>query len=66
MYVEGKLTTRTWDDKDTGKKIYRTEVVVLDVGLLSNKNGGNNGSSDRRGQVDRALRIKQPFTGPSV
>jgi single-strand DNA-binding protein len=49
VYVEGKLTTRSWDDEDSGKKIYRTEVVVLDVGLMSNKNGGNNGSNDRAG-----------------
>lgn len=26
LYVEGRLTTRSWDDKD-GKKNYRTEVV---------------------------------------
>jgi single-strand DNA-binding protein len=49
VYVEGKLSTRSWDDEDTGKKIYRTEVVVLDAGLLSNKNGSSNGSSDRAG-----------------
>jgi single-strand DNA-binding protein len=49
VYVEGKLTTRSWDDGNTGKKIYRTEVVVLDVGLLSNKNGGSNGPSDKAG-----------------
>lgn len=49
VYIEGKLSTRSWDDEDTGKKIYRTEVVVLDVGLLSNKNGSNNGSNDRAG-----------------
>ncbi len=54
LYIEGKLSTRSWDDKDTGKTIYRTEIVVIDVGLLSNKNGGSNGSSDRgREQVDR-------------
>jgi single-strand DNA-binding protein len=35
LYVEGKLTTRSWDDKDSGKKLYRTEIVVNDVSLLS-------------------------------
>lgn len=49
LYIEGKLSTRSWDDKDTGKTIYRTEIVVIDVGLLSNKNGGSSGSSDRAG-----------------
>ena len=49
LYIEGKLSTRSWEDKDTGKTIYRNEVVVLDVGLLSNKNAGSNGPSDRAG-----------------
>jgi single-strand DNA-binding protein len=49
LYIEGKLSTRSWEDKDTGKTIYRTEIVVIDVGLLSNKNGGSNGSSDKAG-----------------
>lgn len=28
VYVEGRLQTRSWDDKETGKKQYRTEVVA--------------------------------------
>ncbi len=28
IYVEGRLQTRTWDDKDSGKKQYRTEIVL--------------------------------------
>ncbi|MBN1145025.1 MAG: single-stranded DNA-binding protein [Bacteroidales bacterium] len=35
--VEGKLTHRTYDDKD-GKKCYYTEVVVSDLVMLRNKN----------------------------
>jgi single-strand DNA-binding protein len=35
LYVEGKLTTRSWDDKDSSKKVYRTEVIVGDISLLS-------------------------------
>lgn len=27
-YVEGELQTRSWDDKETGKKNYRTEIVA--------------------------------------
>jgi single-strand DNA-binding protein len=30
IYVEGKLQTRTWDDKDGNKK-YTTEIVVSDI-----------------------------------
>lgn len=34
VYVEGRLQTRNYDDKD-GKKVYVTEVVADDVILLS-------------------------------
>jgi single-strand DNA-binding protein len=34
VYVEGRIQTRTYDDKD-GKKVYVTEVVAEDVILLS-------------------------------
>ena len=41
LYVEGRITTRSWDDKDTGKKAYRTEIVVNDISLLSTSDGSN-------------------------
>ncbi|OHA46271.1 MAG: hypothetical protein A2541_02500 [Candidatus Taylorbacteria bacterium RIFOXYD2_FULL_36_9] len=28
LFVEGRLQTRSWDDKTTGAKKYRTEIVV--------------------------------------
>ena len=28
LYVEGRLKTNTWDDKETGKKMYRTEIIA--------------------------------------
>ncbi len=28
IYVEGRLQTRSWDDKATGQKRYRTEIIV--------------------------------------
>lgn len=28
LYVEGKITTNSWDDKETGQKRYRTEILV--------------------------------------
>jgi single-strand DNA-binding protein len=34
VYIEGRLQTRSWDDKNTGEKKYRTEVVVTDMVLL--------------------------------
>jgi len=39
VYVEGRLHTRSYDDKD-GKKVYATEVVADEVILLGGQGGG--------------------------
>src|SRR5271168_2915172 len=54
LYVEGRITTRSWDDKETGKKVYRTEIVVSEISLLSSAEGSSgptvrNGGSPSRG-----------------
>lgn len=51
LYVEGKIRTRSWDDKDTGKKVFRTEIVVGDISLLSGGESNDRGSrkDDRKG-----------------
>lgn len=37
VYVEGRLQTRSWDDKNTNQKRYITEVVVNDLVLLGGR-----------------------------
>lgn len=44
LYVEGKLQTRSWDDKESGQKRYKTEIVVFDLSLLSGREEGASGS----------------------
>ena len=39
VYVEGRIHTRSYDDKD-GKKVYATEVVADEVILLGGQGGG--------------------------
>ena len=44
LYVEGRITTRSWDDKEhAGRKVYRTEIVVNDLVLLSGRGEGESG-----------------------
>ena len=47
LYVEGKIQTRSWDDKESGQKRYRTEIIVNDLSLLSGRedSGGGGGYS---------------------
>ena len=37
LYIEGKLQTRSWEDRESGKKLYKTEVVIREVILLDGK-----------------------------
>ena len=45
LYIEGKIQTRSWDDKESGQKRYRTEIIVNDLVLLSGREEGAGGSS---------------------
>jgi single-strand DNA-binding protein len=40
VYIEGRLQTRSWDDKDTGAKRYKTEVNANDVQFLDSRQDG--------------------------
>ena len=44
LYIEGKIQTRTWDDKE-GLKHYKTEILVNDLSLLSGREEGSGGYS---------------------
>jgi len=43
VYIEGRLQTRSWDDKQTGQKKYMTEVVASDMILLGGRGEGTGG-----------------------
>ena len=59
LYVEGKIQTRSWDDKDTGEKKFRTEVVVFDIALLTpQENSGSSNGNSRLGKQDAKGRVR--------
>jgi single-strand DNA-binding protein len=47
LYIEGKIQTRSWDDKESGAKRYRTEIIVNDLSLLSGRDEGGSGGYSR-------------------
>jgi single-strand DNA-binding protein len=49
VYIEGRLQTRSWDDKTTGEKRYMTEIVAMTVQFL----GGGGGSERSEGGRSR-------------
>src|ERR1700694_2557036 len=49
VYVEGRLETRSYDDKD-GKKVYTTEVVCEHLVLLGGRQDGGGSAPDEYSQ----------------
>jgi single-strand DNA-binding protein len=45
LFIEGRLATRNWEDKDTKKKMYRTEIIAETVQFGSKGSGSSNGVS---------------------
>lgn len=41
IYIDGKIQTRSWDDKESGQKKYRTEIIVNELALLSGREEGS-------------------------
>jgi single-strand DNA-binding protein len=40
LFIEGKIQTRSWDDKESGQKKYRTEILVNELSLLGGRGEG--------------------------
>jgi single-strand DNA-binding protein len=53
VYVEGRLQTRSWDDKE-GKKRYSTDIVADRVVFLGAGNGGGAGRKNENDPRDSA------------
>jgi len=41
LFIEGKIQSRSWDDKETGQKKYKTEILVNELSLLGKPGGGS-------------------------
>src|SRR6202167_5830289 len=63
VYVEGRLETRSYDDKD-GKKIYTTEVVCEHLVLLRNRQDGGVSAPDECSE--QQLSMPRSAAGQSV
>lgn len=47
LLVSGRLDQRSWDDKDSGAKRSKVEVVVEDFNFVDGGNGGGDSSAPR-------------------
>ena len=44
VYIEGSIRTDSWDDKETGVKKYRTEIIANTMQMLDKKGDEEGGS----------------------
>jgi single-strand DNA-binding protein len=58
-YIEGRLTTRSWDDKESGQKRYMTEIVANDLVLLGGRQGEGGGEGRARGAASSGSHFDQ-------
>jgi single-strand DNA-binding protein len=60
VYVEGRLKTRKWTDKD-GVEKYTTEIVATDMQMLGSREGmGGGAASEDGGGYERAAPAARP------
>ena len=57
VYIEGRIRTDSWDDKQTGEKKYRTEIIGNELVLLSGRGegAGEEGGGSNRARAASAL-----------
>jgi single-strand DNA-binding protein len=46
VYIEGRLKTRKWQDKETGADRYSTEIIADQMQMLGGREGGGEGGFD--------------------
>ena len=54
VFIEGTLRTSSWDDKESGAKKYKTEIVVNELIMLGGAGGGGEGGGSSRGRGSAA------------
>ena len=60
VFVEGKIQTRSWDDKESGAKRYKTEILVNELTLLGGGPGRGEGASSGNYSKSASAPASQP------
>ncbi|MGD0345886.1 MAG: single-stranded DNA-binding protein [Terracidiphilus sp.] len=62
LFIEGRIQTRNWDDKEfANRKVYRTEIIVSELSLLSGReDGGGSSRSSSTSSASSSMDQRQP------
>ena len=58
--LSGTLQTSSWEDKQTGQKRYKTEVVARDLTFMDSGSGSGSGQKQERTQTPQSTRQQAP------
>ncbi|HJW11653.1 MAG TPA: single-stranded DNA-binding protein [Albitalea sp.] len=65
VYVEGRLKTRKWQDKD-GVEKYTTEIIAAEMQLLGSREGMGGGGDDSGSGRERSEERSAPASRPAA
>lgn len=63
VYIEGRIQTRSWEDKETGQKRYTTEIVAEQMQMLGRAGDAPSGPSDDYGDSTSGSRQAASVAG---
>ena len=66
LLVSGRLDQRSWDDKETGGKRSKVEVIVEDFNFVDSERGNSGGSGDYSAPAASGGSAKKPAAAPEV
>ena len=68
VYIEGSIRTDSWDDKESGQKKYRTEIVARDMKMLERRDegGGSGGGGGYSQSQSRGSGSSRPAAGSDM
>lgn len=61
IFIEGSIRTDSWDDKESGQKKYRTEIIAREMQMLGSKGEDEGGSyaGAKRGGASKGNEFSQ-------
>jgi single-strand DNA-binding protein len=63
VYIEGRLKTRKWTDKE-GVEKYTTEIIAQEMTMLGGRDGGGGGGDEEGGGYSREAPAARPAPAP--
>ena len=64
IFVEGRIRTRSWEDRQSGEKKYKTEIICDNFQMLGSRGEGGGGGGGYRQPAAPAAEGGADFGGP--